>query len=117
MTRTMWIAVFCLVALGASIAIRIAWPTASVFAETPPHQNKSATGPGPNEVAKSDRLELPSIHAEADETVAVPAAPPVLVETPASRPETIRISRTPAALARCQRQDELRRTRHLIAVP
>lgn len=91
MTRTMWIAAFCLVALGASIAIRIVWPPASVLADTSPHQNKIATGPGPNEVAKSDRLELPSVHAETDETVAVPPAPPVLVETPPSKPATVKI--------------------------
>ena len=110
MTRTMWIAVFCLVALGASIAIRIVWPPASVLADTSPHQNKIATGPGPNEVAKSDRLELPSVHAEADETVAVPPAPPVLVETPPSKPATVKDSQPPAALARCQRQDRSVRT-------
>jgi len=91
MTRTMWIAVFCLVTLGASIAIRAASPPASAVAETAPHQNKIATGPVPNEATKSDRLELPSVRAEADETLAVPAAPPVLAETPPSKPETIKI--------------------------
>jgi hypothetical protein len=91
MTRTMWIAVFCLVTLGASIAIRMAWPPASVLAETPPYQNKIATGPGPNEAAKSDRLELPSIRAEAEKTVMTPAAPPEPAETLPGRPETIKI--------------------------
>src|ERR1700751_4579529 len=92
MTRTMWIALFGLVTLGASIAIRVASPPASVVAETAPHQGKIGTGPGPNEEAKSDRLELPSIGAEADETVILPAAQPVPLETaPTSKPETIRI--------------------------
>lgn len=91
MTRTMWIALFCLVTLGASIAIRIASPPASVVAETAPHHGKIGTGPGPNEAAKSDRLELPSIRAEADETVMIPATQPVSVETPPSKPETIKI--------------------------
>jgi hypothetical protein len=88
MTRTMWLAVFCLVVLGASIAIRIAWPPASVFAETTPHQNKIGTGPVPNEAGKSDRLELPSIRAE---TNILPAAQPVSAENPSSEPETIKI--------------------------
>jgi hypothetical protein len=91
MTRTMWIAVFCLVTLGASIAIRIASPPASVFAETAPHQSIIGAGPGPNEAAKSDRLELPSIRAETDETEMMPAAQPLPVETPARKPETIKM--------------------------
>jgi hypothetical protein len=96
MTRTMWIALFCLVTLGASIAIRVAAPPASVFAETAPPQSKIGTGPGPNEAAKSDRLELPSIRAETDETEIMPAAQPLPVETPPvetapSKPETIKI--------------------------
>ena len=77
MTRTMWIAVFCLVALGASIAIRIVSLPASVLATPRRIKTKSRRGPGPNQVAlKFDPLELPSVHAEADETVAVPPAPP-----------------------------------------
>jgi hypothetical protein len=91
MTRTMWIALFCLVTLGASIAIRVASPTASVFAETAPPQSKIGTGPGPNEAAKSDRLELPSIRAETDETEIMPAAQPLPVATPPSKPEPIKI--------------------------
>jgi hypothetical protein len=83
MTRTMWIAVFCLVTLGASIAIRIVSPPASVVAEIAPHQGKIGTGPGPNEAAKSDRLELPSVRAETDETEMMPAPQALPVETPA----------------------------------
>jgi len=88
MTRTMWIAVFCLVTSGASIAIRVASPSASLFAETAPHQSEIGTGPVPNEAAKSDRLELPSIRAE---TETMPAAQAVPVENPSSKPETIKI--------------------------
>src|ERR1700733_13570121 len=90
MTRTMWIAVFCLVALGASIAARVAWPPASVFAETIPPQSKIGAGPVPNEAAKSNRLELPSINAEADETEMMPAPQPAPVANPPSKPETIK---------------------------
>ena len=88
MTRTMWIAVFCLVTSGTSIAIRVASPPASLVAETAPHQGKFGTDPVPNEAAKSDRLELPSIHAE---TKTMPAAQAVPVENPSSKPETIKI--------------------------
>jgi hypothetical protein len=89
MTRTMWIALFCLVISGASIAIRVTMP-ASWFVEAAPPQSKIGTGPVPNEAAKSDRLELPSIHAETDETEMMPAAPPVAVEIPPNKPETIK---------------------------
>jgi hypothetical protein len=84
----MWIALFCLVISGASIAIRVALPSASWFVEATPHQSKIGTGPIPNEAAKSDRLELPSIRAE---TEMMPAAEPVPVENPPSKPETIKI--------------------------
>ena len=85
MTRTMWVAVFCLVTSGASIAVRVASPPASLFAETEPHQSEIGTGPVPNEAAKSDRLELPSIRAE---TRTMPAAQPLPVENPPGKPET-----------------------------
>jgi hypothetical protein len=91
MTRTMWIAVFCLVTSGASIAIRVASPPASLFAETAPHQSKIGTDAVPNEAAKSDRLELPSIRADTETMPAAQAAP---VENPSrkpDKPETIKI--------------------------
>ena len=88
MTRTMWIAVFCLVTSGASIAIRVASPPASLFAETAPHPGKIGTGTVPNEAAKSDRLELPSIRAE---TGMMPVAQPLPVENPPGKPGTIKI--------------------------
>ena len=88
MTRTMWIALFCLVISGASIAIRVATSPASWFVEAAPHQSKIGTGPVPNEAAKSDRLELPGIRAEAE---MMPAAQPLPVENPSNKPETIKI--------------------------
>ena len=97
MTRTMWIAVFCLVTSVASIAIRVAAPPTSSSVQAAPVQDKTAMGPVPNESAKSDRLELPEIRAE---TAVVPAAqavpvetPATPVETPATKPEAIRIPR------------------------
>jgi hypothetical protein len=83
----MWIALFCLVISGASIAIRVTMP-ASWFVEAAPPQSKIGTGPVPNEAAKSDRLELPSIRAE---TETMPAAQPAPVENPPSKPATIKI--------------------------
>jgi hypothetical protein len=84
----MWIAFFCLVISGASMAIRVASPPASWFVEATPHQSKIGTGPVLNEAAKSDRLELPTIRAE---TKILPAAQAVPVETPSNKPETIKI--------------------------
>jgi hypothetical protein len=92
MTRTMWIALFCLVTSGASIAIRVASPPESGFVEAAPHQSKIWTGPVPDEATKSDRLELPDIRADTEtgETEMVPPAQPVPVDPP-NKPETTRI--------------------------
>jgi hypothetical protein len=90
MTRTMWIALFCLVASGASIAIRVATPLASLLVEAAPDQSKIGMASVPNESAKADRLELPNIRAE---TEIMPAAQAVPVEPPSTKPETIKIPR------------------------
>jgi hypothetical protein len=89
MTRTMWIALFCLVTLGAATAIRIATPPASSSVEAAPDRSNIATGPVPNEAAKSDRLELPDVRAEPETMPAVRAVP---VETPSTKSETIKIA-------------------------
>jgi hypothetical protein len=87
MTRTMWIALFCLLTSSASIAIRVATPPASLFVKAAPDQGKIGMASVPNESAKSDRLELPDIRAETEIT---PAAQAVPVETPSTKPETIK---------------------------
>jgi len=88
MTRTMWIALLCLVTSVASIAIRVATPPAGSLAQVAPDQSKIAMGPVPNESGKSDRLQLPDIRAE---TEVVPAAQAVPLETSSTEPEAIKI--------------------------
>ena len=85
MTRTMWIALFCLMISVGSIAIRVAMPQASLFAEAVPDQDKIGMAAVPNESAKSDRLELPNIRAE---TAIAPAAQAAPVEAPSTKIET-----------------------------
>ena len=91
MTRTMWIALSCLVISAASIAIRVAMPQASLFGEALPDQSKIVMASVPNEAAKSDRLELPVIRAETASTPAAQAAP---VEAPSTEAETTKSETT-----------------------
>jgi hypothetical protein len=88
MTRTMWFALFCLVTSIASIAIRVATPSASSSVEATSYQRKIEMATGPNESAKSDRLELHDIRAE---TEIMPAAQAVPLEAPSTEPEAIQI--------------------------
>ena len=78
MTRTMWIALFCLMGLSPAIAIKIVMRPAAPAVEAAQDQNRTEMALAPNEVAKSDRLPLPDIRAEAE----VMPAPPEAVETP-----------------------------------
>jgi hypothetical protein len=81
----MWIAVFCLVTLGVSIAVRAAAP-ASLFVGSEPHPAKIETGPVANETAKADRLELPDIRPA---TKIIPASQALPVESLPSPPERV----------------------------
>ena len=83
MSRTMWFALFCLIGVGAAIAIKAATPPA----EHAQSQGKMEPAFALNESAKSDRLELPDIHAEPEIMPAVQAVP---VETPSTKPDTIK---------------------------
>jgi hypothetical protein len=87
MTRTMWIALFCLVTSGTAIAIRVAAP-ASFSVGSVPQPGKIETGPVANEATKSDRLELPTIRPE---TQIIPASQALSVESPSSQPEAVTI--------------------------
>jgi hypothetical protein len=88
MTRTMWIALFCLVTSIASIAIRVAAPSASSSVQATWDQREIDMATVPNESAKSDRLELHDIRAE---TQIMPAAQAEPVEAPSTKPEAIKI--------------------------
>lgn len=87
MTRTMWIAVFCLVTSIASIAIRAATAPASSSVEATAGHSKVELATVLNDSTKSDRLELPDIRAEAAIMPAAQAAP---METPTTEPEAIK---------------------------
>lgn len=83
MTRTMWIALFCLVGLGPAIAIKVVTRPASPTVETAQDSSGTAMALLPNEAAKSDRLPLPDIRAERE---TMPAAQPEPTETPPAGP-------------------------------
>ena len=85
MTRTMWIALFCLVGLGPAIAIKVVTRPASPVVEAAPDQDRTELALAPNEAAKSDRLPLPDIGAGSE---IMPVAQPEPSETPQAAPET-----------------------------
>jgi hypothetical protein len=88
MSRTMWLALFCLVGLAPAIAIKVAVPPASSVAEPAQDQSKVEQAFTPNESAKSDRLELPNARAETE--IIAPAAKPMPAEPPSTSPETVK---------------------------
>ena len=79
MTRTMWIALFCLVGLGPAIAIKVVTRPASLAVEAAQDRSRTELALAPNEAAKADRLPLHDIRAE---TEVMPAAQPEPPETP-----------------------------------
>jgi hypothetical protein len=88
MTRTMWLALFCLVGLGPAIAIKVAAPLTSLVVESARDQSKIERAFVLNESAKSDRLELSNIPVETE--IDVPATKTMPVETPSTSPETVK---------------------------
>jgi hypothetical protein len=87
MSRMMWLALFCLVGLGAVMAIRLAMPPASLVAGPLPDQRRTAPAFALNESAKSDRLALPESRAEAE--IVVPVAQTTPVATVSTSPAMI----------------------------
>jgi hypothetical protein len=88
LSRTVWLALFCLLGLGPAIAIRIAGSPAFLAAKPAPDHGKIEAALAPNESAKSDRLELP--HARAETSMIAPAAEPMPAPTPPTSPETVK---------------------------
>jgi hypothetical protein len=86
MSRTMWLALFCLVGLAPAIAIKVAATPASLVVEPAQDQSRVERAFAPNETAKSDRLELARANPEPD--IIVPAANPASAETPSPSVET-----------------------------
>ena len=88
MSRTMWLALFCLLGLGPAIAIKIAGPPAFLVVESVQDQSKIGAAFALNESAKSDRLELPNARAEPE--IIVPAAKLTPAETPSTSQATVK---------------------------
>jgi hypothetical protein len=86
MSRTMWLALFCLVGVGAVMAIKLAAPPA-VVAGPAPDQRRTAPAFAVNEATKSDRLELPEARAETG--IIVPSARTTPAATVSTSPATI----------------------------
>jgi hypothetical protein len=84
MSRTMWLAVFCLIGLGPAIAIMVAAP-ASLVVERAQHQSQMNPAFA---LAKSDRLELPNARAETD--IIAPATKLMPADTPSTSPEAVK---------------------------
>ena len=88
MTRTMWLALFCLVGLGAAVAIKALTPPSALVVEPALDQSKTEPASAPNELAKSDRLELPNTRVETEDIV--PPTKTMPTETPSAGRETIK---------------------------
>jgi hypothetical protein len=88
MTRTIWLAFFCLVGLGAAVAIKTAMPFAALVVEPTADQSRIEPTSAPNELAKSDRLELSSTRVETEDSV--PPAKILPAEIPSDGPEAIK---------------------------
>jgi hypothetical protein len=88
LSKTMWLAFFCLLGLAPAIAIGVAVRPASLVVE--PAQDQTRTEPvfAVNESAKSDRLELPIIIRAEPGTIALVAKPPP-EEAPSNSPNTV----------------------------
>jgi hypothetical protein len=87
MFRTMWLALFCLVGLGAAMAIKLAAPQAVLVADPARDQRNAEPAFALDEAAKSDRLELPDARAETG--IVVPSAKTMPAATASIPPVTI----------------------------
>jgi hypothetical protein len=82
----MWLALFCMVGLGPAIAIKVAALPAALVVEPARDQSKIEPAFIPNELAKADRLELPS---PAKTEFVAPFTKPMFAESPSTNAETI----------------------------
>jgi hypothetical protein len=85
MSRTIWLALFCLIGLGPAIAIMVGAPASLVVEQ---HQSEMKPAFVPNESAKSDRLELPNARAVTE--ITVPATKLMPADTPSTSLETVK---------------------------
>jgi hypothetical protein len=91
MSRTMWLALFCMIGLGPVIAIKLVAP-ASLVVEPAQDQTKIEPVIAANESAKGDRLELFNTPATA---IVAPATKAMPAESPSTSPDTINPSENP----------------------
>jgi hypothetical protein len=92
MSRTMWIALFCIIGLGPVIAIKLATP-ASLVVEAAQDQSKIEPAVVVNESGKADRLKLPDTPAKTE--IVAPATKAMPAENTSTSPETINPSASP----------------------
>jgi hypothetical protein len=91
MTRTIWFALFCVVGLGAAMAIRMAGPIATSVAAPTADESNTEPAAVPNELTKSDRLPLPSAPVETEASLPpAMATAQIPAEIPPPVPETIK---------------------------
>jgi hypothetical protein len=88
MSRTMWLALFCMVGLGPAIAIKLVGPPAALVVEPAQDQSKIEPAFALNESAKADRLELPDIPVKTE--IVVPATKPMPADSPSTSPEPVK---------------------------
>jgi hypothetical protein len=87
MSRTMWLALFCMVGLGPAIAIKVVALPAALVVEPAQDQSKIEPAFAPNESAKADRLELPDTPVRTE--LIVPTTKPMPAESSSTNPKTI----------------------------
>jgi len=92
MSRTMWLALFCMIGLGPVIAIKLATP-ASLVVEPAQGQSKIEPAIAANESAKGDRLELFNTPAKTE--IVAPATKAMPAESPSTSLDTINPSENP----------------------
>jgi hypothetical protein len=88
MTRTIWFTLFCLVGLGAAMAIKTAGPFATPVVAFTADEGSAEPAAMPNELTKTDRLPLPGARVETE--ASLPPATTTPVEIPPDVPEAIR---------------------------
>jgi hypothetical protein len=87
MSRTVWLALFCLIGLAPAIALKVAAPSASLKVERALPPGGIEPPVTANDAEKSDRLALPNARAETG--IVVPESKLMAVETPSSSPEPV----------------------------
>jgi hypothetical protein len=89
MSRTIWFALFCVVGLGAAMAIRTAGPLAGPVVASAADDSNVEPAAVPNELTKSDRLSLFSARMDTAPVETEASLPPAPAMTPAEIPPDV----------------------------